>query len=90
MTDKIPKWANISSVDTLIDLDLRIHEVIDLFGSNPKLMPIMAELAKKSEGLSAAGSRVGTLTAKILPDGELEIRFVSRWPVVARDTKVGT
>jgi hypothetical protein len=84
--DKIStKKTGIPINSSLVDQDMLIHEVIALFGSNPRLMPIMAELAKKSEGLIAAGSRVGTLTAKILSDGELEIRFVSRWPLV--DTK---
>ena len=66
---------------SLLDQDMRIHEVIALFGSNPNLAPILAELAEKSEGLSVVGSRVGTLTAKILEDGQLEIRFISRWPI---------
>lgn len=67
---------------TLVDQDLLIHEAVAMFGSNPRLIPLMAELAEKSQGLSDTGGRVGTLTAKILPDGELEIRFVSRWPLV--------
>jgi hypothetical protein len=67
---------------SLMEQDLRIHEVISMFGSNPQMMPILAELTKKSEGLSATGSRVGTLTAKVLPEGQLEIRFVSRWPII--------
>ncbi len=69
---------------TLIDQDLLINDVIELFGSNKKLLPVLAELTKKSEELSESGSRVGTLTAKILKDGELEIRFISRWPLVKR------
>jgi hypothetical protein len=67
---------------SLVDQDLLLHEVIALFGSFQRLRPLMKELAEKSKGLSEAGSRVGTLTAKILPDGELEIRFVSRWPII--------
>jgi hypothetical protein len=67
---------------TLVDQDLLIHEAVTMFGSNPRLVPLMAELAEKSKPLSNAGSRVGSLTAKILPDGELEIRFVSRYPIV--------
>lgn len=84
MTDFPRKQSNpgIKIDPTLVDQDLLIHEVVTMFGSNPKLVPLMAELAEKSRGLSDAGNRVGTLKAKILPDGELEIRFVSRWPIM--------
>jgi len=66
----------------IADLDLRMPEVRLLFGQDPRIAPVIDQLAEKSQDLIQAGSRVGTLYIEVTKDGNLEIRFVSRYRIV--------
>ncbi len=66
---------------TLVDVDLLMPELRTLFASQPSLGPVLDRLAGASAGLIRAGSRVGTLYAKVTSEGFLEISFKSRYRI---------
>ena len=82
VTARVVQVGKLKAQAQIADLDLRMPEVRLLFGQDPRIAPVVDQLAAKSQDLIQAGSRVGTLHIEVTKEGHLEIRFVSRYRIV--------
>ena len=62
------------------DFDLRIDDLKEL-SMLERFKRLVAIVEENSSDLISAGSRVGSITASINTDGNLVIKFVSRYPI---------